>query len=488
MYDAVIIGAGLAGLATSLRLRKRGLEVLVLEKNSYPGGKMHQYESKGYRFDTGPSLFTMPEYVNEIYELFDEDYRNYYDYLKHTESGRYFFEDGKQLTFYTDINALRKEISEKLDLNPDPVEDYLNRSAIKYNNIGSIFLDTAIHKTTEIPWGRVFKNTPLFMRSGLIKSLNQLNVKLLKDEKLVQIFNRHATYNGSNPFQASGILSMIPHLEQNSGTFFPKEGMKSIAEGLYKLSKSKGVHFKFNQNISNCSKDTVTGRYTTQAEKPYESKQLICAIDHLNFYKNILNDQKLYKKYKKQERSSSAIVFYWGIEKTFSQLGLHNIFFSKDYYKEFEQIFETKIIPENATVYIHISSKLNPHDAPDGCENWFVMINVPAGTEVDETTKQKVRKAIVQKIGNTLNCDIEKHIVTEKIWTPKLIEDDTGSYSGALYGASSNKKLSAISRHPNFSRKYNNLFFCGGTVHPGGGIPLVLKSASIVDKLVENDR
>ena len=183
MYDAIVIGAGLAGIATALRLRRRGAKVLILEKNDYVGGKMNQFESQGYRFDTGPSLFTMPEYVNDLYDLFGENPQKYYRYKKHSESCRYFFEDGDQLTFYTDRDALLKELSTKLGINPDPVGQYLDDAALKYTNLEEIFLDTAIHKATQIPWKKVAENIPLFMKSGLLKSLNTLNQKQLNHDK-----------------------------------------------------------------------------------------------------------------------------------------------------------------------------------------------------------------------------------------------------------------------------------------------------------------
>lgn len=482
MYDAVIIGAGLAGIATALRLKKRGANVLVLEKNSHVGGKMNQHDIEGYRFDTGPSLFTMPELVNELYELFGEDFSHFYRYHKHNESCRYFFRDGQQISFFTDRTLLKEELSSKLGVEAASIEKYLEHSAQKYDAIGKVFLETAIHKKTEIPWKSVFSNLPVFFNSGLMTSLHQLNSKTLKNDKLVQIFNRYATYNGSDPYKASGILSMIPHLEQNAGTFFPNGGIYSIVKGLYQLALKNGVEFSFNETITNCSFNK--GLYKIDANKAYQAKQLVCAIDHLSFYKNILKDQQLFQKYNKQERSTSALVFYWGINKNIDALGLHNIFFSEDYAQEFKDIFQAGSIPSDPTIYIHISSKLNQKDAPPDCENWFVMINVPAGVCLEQAQQDKIKALVLKRLEAALDTPIAAHIAVEKVWTPKRIETDTGALHGALYGASSNKKFSALTRHPNFSKKYKNLYFCGGTVHPGGGIPLVLKSAQIVDKLI----
>lgn len=486
MYDAIIIGAGVAGIAAALRLRKRGDRVLILEKNSYVGGKMNQYESKGYRWDTGPSLFTMPRLVDELYELYGKNPDDYYQYQKEEEACRYFFSDKTQLNFYTNRTKLKEELSDKLGIDPQIIDAYMERSAEKYNSIGVLSLENAIHKPTELPWGKLFLMLPKILRTNLLTSLHQVNKKALKDPKLVQIFDRYATYNGSNPYKASGILSMIPHLEQNIGTFFPKEGMRSIVEGLYQLAQEVGVEFEFETAIKKVAKIKET--YQVEANQNYTCKKLVSAIDCVSFYENILKDKDLAKRYNRQERSSSAVIFYWGIQKEFPQLGLHNIFFSEDYQEEFELIFESKEIPLKGTIYVHISSKVNAKDAPKGGENWFVMLNVPAGAVVDEAQKVLIKEALLKRLEQNLGTEIAPYIETEKVWTPKGIEMDTGAIEGALYGAASNSKMAALTRHPNFSKKYKGIYFCGGTVHPGGGIPLSIQSAKIVDKLIANER
>ncbi len=187
-----------------------------------------------------------------------------------------------------------------------------------------------------------------------------------------------------------------------------------------------------------------------------------------------------------QERSSSALIFYWGIKKQFTQLDLHNIFFSEDYKAEFDHIWQQKTIYHNPTVYLNISSKLKPDDAPEGCENWFIMINVPANTGQDwDTLIADARKNIIQKLSGVLGEDIGSLIVTESILDPRSIESKTSSYQGSIYGTSSNSKFAAFLRHANRSSKIKNMYFCGGSVHPGGGIPLCLLSAKIVSEWVE---
>lgn len=206
-------------------------------------------------------------------------------------------------------------------------------------------------------------------------------------------------------------------------------------------------------------------------------------------YLQLLNDERTAKKILKQERSSSAVIFYWGIKKEFPQLELHNIFFTKDYKKEFDSIFKLKSLYNDPTVYINITSKCEPGvHAPAGKENWFVMINVASDEKMsDEDFIKTCRQNIIAKLSRILNEDIESLIETEEVLHPKMIEELTSGYLGALYGTSSNSKRAAFFRHPNFSKNIKHLYFTGGSVHPGGGIPLCLKSAKITTDIIAED-
>ncbi len=178
-------------------------------------------------------------------------------------------------------------------------------------------------------------------------------------------------------------------------------------------------------------------------------------------------------------------IFYWGIKREFAGLDLHNIFFSKNYKAEFEHIFQQKTISPDPTVYVNITSKFSPEDAPEASENWFVMVNVPhnSGQEWPDLVTT-TREVVIQKISKALNTDLHAYITCEQVWDPVGIEADTSSFAGALYGSSSNNRLAAFLRHPNFTSKVKGLYFCGGSVHPGGGIPLCLLSAKIVSDLI----
>ncbi len=202
-------------------------------------------------------------------------------------------------------------------------------------------------------------------------------------------------------------------------------------------------------------------------------------------YKNLLQDEVKSKRILKQERSSSALIFYWGMRKSFPQLGLHNIFFSNNYKTEFKHLFRAKNFAADLTVYINVTAKMEATQAPPGCENWFVMINAPSMAGQDwPAMQQQVRRQVIEKLNRMLQTDIKSLIQTETILTPPQIEEVTASYAGSLYGTSSNSRLAAFWRHPNFSRQIKGLYFAGGSVHPGGGIPLCLRSAKMVSQMV----
>jgi phytoene desaturase len=263
----------------------------------------------------------------------------------------------------------------------------------------------------------------------------------------------------------------------------PKEGMYSIIASLVNLAVMIGVKFNYNSPIDEI---VLRGKTTTGIKVKDEiinADVVVSNIDIWFTYNKLLSGYpKLQpKKILQQERSSSALVFYWGINKKFAQLDLHNIFFSANYKAEFDHVWQRKTIYHDPTVYLNITSKLKPKDAPPDCENWFVMINVPANTGQDwDSLVADARKNILAKLSSRLNENIGKLIISESMLDPRGIESKTSSYQGSIYGTSSNSKYAAFMRHANQISKIKNLYFVGGSVHPGGGIPLCLLSAKIV--------
>ncbi len=485
MEKAIVIGAGIGGLATALRLRSFGYEVQIIEANAYPGGKLHFIQIDGYRFDLGPSLLTMPHLITELFELFGVDPSKSFQFEKKTNICNYFWEDGTLFSASSNRNSFVQNASLTFDEPEVGISDYLDRNTKKYNLTAPLFLEKSLHKIGTYLSIATLKSILQIGKLDINISLNKLNEKTFESRKLQQLFNRYATYNGSSPYMTPGIMSMVPHLEMHYGTFFPKGGMHQIARSLYTLALEQGIHFNFEERVEkiNIQKGIATG--VTSNLKKYSADIVVSNMDIFPTYHRLLRNEKKPIKTLAQERSSSALIFYWGISKEFPELDLHNIIFSDDYEGEFGSLFDKKILHDDPTIYINITSKHEISDAPEGHENWFVMINAPGNYGQDWVALRKeARRAVISKINRVLHTDLESLITVEHILDPVGIETATSSYRGALYGAASNNKFAAFLRHPNFSRNIENLYFCGGSVHPGGGIPLCLLSAKIVADLV----
>ena len=487
---AIIIGAGIAGIASAIRLAVQGFAVNVFEKNSCAGGKISYFEREGYCFDGGPSLFTQPQLIEELFKLAGEPIKEYFSYESVPIACTYFYEDGTVLKGYADSDKLAEELHNKIGEDIAAVKQYLQHSKQLYETTGNIFLNYSLHKMSTLqkaPIAKALMNTRL---AYLFSSFHTFNKNSFKQAHTVQLFNRYATYNGSNPYQAPGMLSVIPHLEYNEGVYYPKGGMISIANALYQLAVKKGVQFYFDRPVQQIIYRQHRAQGVVVGDKEHIADVVISNMDVYFTYKKLLHDEQKATRILQQERSSSAFIFYWGIGKIFPELGLHNIFFSSNYKEEFDHIFKLKQLYSDPTVYINITSKCEPGiQAPVGKENWFVMVNAPANTgQYTAEWQQQLKKHILSKLSRLLHTDIASLIEVETVLNPVAIEENTSSYMGSLYGTSSNSRMAAFLRHPNFSSKLNGLYFVGGSVHPGGGIPLCLRSAKIMSEMVGNDK
>ncbi len=487
---AIIIGAGVAGVASAIRLAAQGFAVTVFEKNERAGGKINFFTEKGYCFDGGPSLFTQPQNIEELFALANEPIEDYFQYQTVPIACKYFYEDGLVINGFANADRLAAELSEKAGENEAGVKKYIARSQKLYKTTGSIFLNYSLHKHSTLFRAPIVKALLHTAPRYLFSTFHTINKSSFSDARTVQLFNRYATYNGSNPYKAPGMLSVIPHLEYNEGVYYPKGGMISIANALYQLALKKGVVFHFNTLVQNIINSGAEVKGVVINNENHFADIVVSNMDVYFTYKHLLKNEKKAKQIIKQERSSSAYIFYWGIGKIFPQLELHNIFFSKNYKEEFNSIFNTKTLYDDPTIYINITSKCEPDiQAPLGKENWFVMVNAPANTgQYSEQWRGELKKKIIGKLNRMLHTDIEPLMETEHTLSPVIIEENTSSYMGSLYGTSSNSKMAAFLRHPNFSKALRRLYFVGGSVHPGGGIPLCLQSAKIMSNIVAEDK
>jgi len=484
---AIVIGAGIGGIASAIRLAHLGFETIVYETNSEPGGKIRSSQFKDYRFDMGPSVFTEPQLVDELLHL-NASSTSSFSYQKLPISCNYFFEDGMKIALPSGADMVSEVLHKELGEDKAQVYRYLKRLEDNYESVYPVFISSSLHRISHWFNKGLFRALLRIPKYGLLTTMNDMNRNRFKNKKTIQIFNRFATYNGSNPYEAPGMLNIIAHLELNIGPYMPNGGMVSITEHLYEHAKSIGVDFSFNTPVTSIKYDRNGIKGVTVHERNEEADLVVSNMDVHNTYKKLLTNIKGPEKILQQEKSTSAVVFYWGIKKKFPQLDVHNIFFSDDYEEEFRTMFRDKSICSDPTVYIHISSKAEAKDAPKYGENWFVMVNAPINTGQDwEALRMELRKNIILKLNRILGEDLEQFIEIEEYMDPIKMEDMYSGMQGSIYGNSSNSKTSAFYRHPNFSSQIKGLYFAGVTVHPGGGIPLALNSAKIIEKCVKRD-
>jgi len=484
MKTAGIIGAGIAGIATAVHLARKGYAVHVFEQSSTHGGKMGESKLGNYRFDLGPSLFTMPQFV---YKLLDKEMADSFK-IKRLNSLCHYFYDHRDTPFIakSDRNEFINEAATYFHENPKKINSFMSHAKKVYDITAPVFLENSLHKLSTYTSKAGRKGIANLWRINMFNSMNRALENQFQSKDLIQLFNRYATYNGSNPYMAPATLNVIPHLEFFYGAFLPEKGMRDIADVLYQQALKLGVIFHFNTPISGAEIDSTNKIKTLLSQDQTRHHVDICIanVDVKIWYKNILKSP-VPKRIAQAENSSSALIFYWGVKQKFPNLDVHNILFSSDYPEEFDAIFDRKTLQKDPTVYINITSKQIASDAPDYGENWFVMINAAHdnGQYTPEYLNQ-VKKRIIDKINRLLKIDLESIIEVEDVLTPVTIATRTGSDKGSLYGSSSNKRMSAFFRQANFSSEHKNLYFCGGSVHPGGGIPLCLLGASILNKII----
>lgn len=483
---AIVIGSGIGGLAIAIRLSLKGYKVTVFETNSYVGGKVSWIEKDGFKWGFGASLLTLPELIDDLFTLAGKNPNDYYEYIQLNPITQYFYPDGTCINAYADREQFAAEIENKTSDKKETVLKYLDNIRYLFDLTEKTFLHSSLHKVKtylSLKAAKIALISPF--KLGLFSTVNKKLTKIFKDPKTIQLFNRYATYNGSDPFRAPAVLNIIAHPEFNKGAFILKDGMPSLTQNMHKLALELGVEFKLNHRVEKIIIEENKAKGVESNNQDFAADLIVSNMDVYFTYKKLIPQIKPPKKHIEQERSTSTLIYYWGMKKKFDKLHVHNILFSANYQKEFESLSNGEIF-DDPTIYIFISSKINSSHAPENSENWFILINAPYNTNQEwEALNTKFRKIAIDKISKVLEENIEPFIVSEEFNTPTSIEAKTSSFAGALYGISTNSMMSTFHRHPNFSSKIKNLYFCGGSTHPGGGVPICLLSAKITDELIK---
>lgn len=483
-----IIGAGLGGLAASCLLAKQGHDITILEKNSTAGGKINEAYRHNFRFDTGPSLLTMPFTLESLFKYCDAEASDYLNIQAIDPICRYFYQNGIKFDCFQDASV---NIAQVQQFAPDDVQAYKafqEYSATLYKNTKEAFLFNPLYSFPDLN-GLNLKN---FFRVDAFTTVSKRINQKFSSPELRQFFKRFTTYNGSSPFQAPATLNVIPHVELSLGGYYIDGGMYTLIEALVKLAKKMGVSILYDAEIKSIEtkRNKVTG-VTDKTGRKLAAEVIISNADAAETYLNLFDERKISRlkqwKTKKIEPSSSAFVLLLGIDKIYQSLLHHNIFFSKDYRQEFRQVFEKRIMPDNPTIYVSNTSYTNPEHAPAGSSNLFVLVNAPYLSNQFDWNKQKAKyqEFIIKELQKRGLTDLNKHITYSESITPQDFYQKYRSNKGSIYGTSSNSRLSAFLRPRNKCRSIKGLYLVGGSTHPGGGIPLVILSAFHTMELID---
>lgn len=486
-----IIGAGIGGLSAGIRLAAAGQQVIIHEKNPAVGGKMSEHTAAGFRWDTGPSVITMRHVFEDLFATAGRDLNDYITLLPVDPLTRYFYHDGTVLDISRDLSTTLNAIEQ---IEPKDVEGYLNYLAYAariHRITGPVFIYDKPPTPASflgVPFPDWFKVDPFRKMQGAIKSF-------VRSPHLRQLLGRFATYVGASPYLAPATLNVIAHVELSGGVWYPQGGIYAIAEGMRQLAAELGIEIRTNSHVEQIA-HTADGRITAIHidGQSIPAHTIISNVDVATTYEHLLppssqRDKRL-RTLKKAEPSCSGFVMLLGVKGDYPQLAHHNILFARDYPAEFNAIFNQGIMPNDPTIYITATSKTDPKHAPDGHENWFILVNAPPlGAQWDwETKTAAYRDHILTKLATDWHLDIRDKITYEKLLTPADLQTISGAYRGALYGPSSNDMMAAFKRPHNRAKHYPGLYFTGGTTHPGGGVPMVTLSGKVAAEMVLADQ
>lgn len=481
-----IIGAGLGGLSAAVHLAAKGYEVDIYEKNDDIGGKLGEVNIDGFRFDTGPSVVTMIDVIKDLFITSGKNPNDYLRFKKLEIINKNFFDDGCEITSFSDFELFKSEISKIDSISATNLSSYFNKIESIYRKTSDIFLFSPLHEVNYFIKSKKFPNLLDFTSIDAFTTMHNVNSEFFPNPKIQQIFDRYATYNGSSPYLAPGTLNLIAFVELVLGAYYIEGGIFRIVDSIKKLCEELNVRIHTKSMVDKIIVTNNKAKGIKIGSDIFEFDYIISNSDVVYTYSNLIDGYEyIKKKTNKLEPSISGMVFLWGIDDDFEILDHHNVFYANDYYKEFQTIFEYKSVPEDLTVYVAITSKNDKSHAPAGKSNFFVLVNMPYNVNqnwVSEVTR--VRQLIINKLLKH-GIDIRNKIIYEHVYTPKDLESRFLSNKGSIYGISSNSMFTAFKRYGNRARIIKNLFFTGGSVHPGGGIPLVILSgkncASIID-------
>ncbi len=489
-----IVGAGVGGLATAVRLAAAGLQVTVCEGNRQPGGKMNRVQAAGFTFDTGPSLITMPGVFTELFRAVGRPMADYLRLMPLDPLCRYRWPDGSGLDSSSDPQTMAAAVDRFAPGAGAGFGAFLAHSKTLYQRAARPFL-----------FGERPRPTDLLARNGLdtlridaLPTMDRVVRRYFHDPRLVQLFNRYATYNGSSPYKAPGTLCLIPYVEFAGGGWYIPGGLYRLVESLVALCDELGVDLRLSTPVAEVLV-AGTGRRGRATGLRLADGCLIAA-DAV-----VVNADPLYARAAlfapswraatgsrpitpAADLSCSGFVLLLGTNCRWPQLAHHNILFSRDYPAEFRAIFAERRPASEPTIYISYTSASDPTQAPPGAGNLFVLVNAPPVADPTQwaTWAGPYAERILDRLAVTLP-GLRDHVVYRQTLTPADFAARYHAYGGALYGYASHSRLAAFARPANRAPGIGGLYFVGGSAHPGGGVPLVLLGARLVAGIVAQE-
>ncbi len=477
MKKILVIGSGLGGLAAAIRLARAGYAVEIWEKNGEAGGKLKELHVDDFSWGMGPSLLTMPHVLRELFAAAGERMEDHLDLVRLDSACRYFWTDGTVIDEDASVWT-RPEVARFLDC-----------ARGIYELSGEAYLN---HPPGDFWRAFTLRNLRKLRHLGKVATTRTMAAEVdrrISDPHLRQIFMRFATYNGSSPYLTPATFNIIPYVEAEFGAWYVRGGMVKIAEELAALAQRCGVTFRFNTTAVMYNGNEAFTENDFSAWFDY----LVCNADVLsaaNKIKGLIWNQGTRKKLHAPPLSTSGFILFLGVRGSDARLGHHNIFFSDNYPREFDEIHRDKISPTEPTIYISVSSRTDSGHAPAGHDNYFILVNAPARDPKQPWTPAEARgyRDLVLKRLERFGFDgLSERIVAERIFTPSDFATRDLAHHGALYGWASHSIRTSLLRPPLRAPGTRNVFFAGGTTHPGGGIPLVLLSGKMVADLIQRE-
>ncbi|MCP1662151.1 MAG: phytoene desaturase [Methanocalculus sp. MSAO_Arc1] len=483
----VVIGAGLGGISAAISLQEAGYRVRVYEKNAHVGGKLNVRQKDGFSFDLGPSILTMPHIFEKLFTGAGKALGDYIPIRRLDLEWRCFFEDGRHLDLYADPE---QTVGANPWLGEKDREDlirFINYSKDLYEAVNEGYFEEGLDTLPEV-----------VKFYGIIRSLSDLDyfhtmhqgvAKRVSDPYLQNVLDHFIKYVGSSPYDAPAVLNVMQYIQFHFGLWYVDGGMYNLAAGLTKLMEELGIEVHLNCEVVSLEREGERVTAAVLADGTVVKGDLFVSdMEVIPAYERLLGEKgPMLDDYRKRfEPACSGYVLHLGVNCRYDQLAHHNFFFSTDPEKSHCEVFHQKELPKDPTIYLVAPARTDPTQAPAGCENLKILPHVPyiQDTPFSPEEYAAFKELVLDKLERMGLVDLRSHIITEDEWTPHDIEDLYYSNRGAIYGIVSDRRKNKGFKAPKKSEKYQNLYFVGGSVNPGGGMPMAVLSGQQVKELI----